>query len=74
MSGINEIAGNHPEKITIEKDVITNILKDNSKITAKLGLRQDRTLYVGVICFLIWRILEMLPEVYLAKLTEFINQ
>jgi hypothetical protein len=51
----------HLDLIKIGVDTITSILNDNSVTLTKLGKVQIISLYSGIVFFIFWRILEMLP-------------
>lgn len=57
--GRSKIAGNHPEKIKIGIDTISKIIEGDSEVASGLAKWQNRLFYLGILCFVAWRIWEM---------------
>ena len=61
--GVHPMTGNEPYKIKIAIDAIDRALADDSKTTIMYSNIQHYTLYIAVVCFILWRILDMMPNV-----------
>ncbi|WP_256013123.1 hypothetical protein [Desertivirga xinjiangensis] len=71
-AGIHKDTGNHIQKKAIAEDVITGILEKNSDTVSRLQSWQNICFYSGVIFFLIWRVLDMMPKQIIDSINSYL--
>lgn len=60
QEGKSEITGRDPAKIKIGVETLTRSLDETSNKTMRLASWQDKLFFIGIICFVGWRIWEMI--------------
>lgn len=71
-SGKHELTGTHPEKIVVGLQTMDEVAKTMSNRSLKYMNIQRRGLYWGIVLFVVWRVLDMLPEKSLKDLLTLI--
>jgi hypothetical protein len=72
-SGIHPLTGNHPQKIQVGLETMQNELIKLSSKSGRFMNLQKMSLYLGVIMFLLWRLLDMLPAQTVDNIVHWIS-